>query len=81
MAVFIKPVNADEIIKAVRADEIVGIGTCSPIDETFTDDELLQYLCYEDFDGGTNHKCTVEKAICETRAYHQRWEEHRQSGW
>ena len=75
MAEYIRPANAAELIKAVRADKIVGVGTCSPIDECFGDDELLQFLCYEDFDGGANYSCTVKRAIKDTRAYHRRWKE------
>jgi len=32
------------MIATVRADNKIGRGTCSNIDETFTDDELLQLL-------------------------------------
>jgi hypothetical protein len=31
-----------DIIQAIRSDEIVGRGTCSEVDECHTDDELVE---------------------------------------
>jgi len=36
----------DEIVEAIRSHPIVGLGTCSPVDETFTDDELIREFGY-----------------------------------
>jgi hypothetical protein len=33
----------DAIIKRVRADKLIGIGTCSSIDECMTDEEVIEY--------------------------------------
>lgn len=33
-----------DIVKAIRADKIVGCGTCTTIDEAYDDDELIELL-------------------------------------
>lgn len=42
-----RPSNADDLIKIVRQDSEIGVGTCSYVDETQTDDELLELICYD----------------------------------
>lgn len=37
-----------DIVKAIRADKIIGSGTCSTIDEAYTDDELIELLVEND---------------------------------
>ena len=34
----------DPRVQAIRKDELVGEGSCSPIDETYTDEELVEAL-------------------------------------
>lgn len=36
--------NMTEMVEAVRADNTVGRGTCSPIDECYSDRELKEFL-------------------------------------
>jgi hypothetical protein len=37
----------DEIVAAIRNDRLVGRGTCSVIDECYTDDELVEAFGYD----------------------------------
>lgn len=34
--------STQELIEAIRADSVVGIGSCSVIDECFSDEELVE---------------------------------------
>lgn len=36
--------DRDPRVVAVRADDVVGLGTCTYVDECFTDEELVTYL-------------------------------------
>ena len=82
MALEGKPItmsNAEEIVRAVRADKIVGEGTCSVVDECYTDGELLEQVCF-DWDG-KELKRTPKQAVTEMRKIHrmhaEREREHR----
>ena len=37
----------EALVKAVRADERVGVGSCTSIDECYTDEELAQWFAEE----------------------------------
>jgi hypothetical protein len=49
----------DDRVKAIRADEKVGRGTCAMIDECYTDEELIREL---DEDGATTPDAAVKWA-------------------
>ena len=72
MALEGKPVtlsNAEEIIRAIRADKIVGLNSCSVVDECFTDSELLNHVCFDW--NGTERKRTPKQAVTEMRKLHK----------
>lgn len=64
------PTPTDPRVAAIRADKIVGVGTCSPIDECYTDAELAAYLD----DAGIGPRA-VQAAVREARATHRVWAE------
>ena len=77
-----KPVtlsDADAIVKAIRSDKTIGVGTCSVVDECYTDSELLDHVCF-DWDG-TERKRTPKQAVSEMKKVHklhlEREREHR----
>jgi len=37
-----------DIVKAIREDKMVGRGSCSTIDEAYTDEELIEALMDDD---------------------------------
>ena len=57
--------NKKEIIAAIRGDKKVGIGSCSVVDETMTDDELWEALV--SFDATD----TIEDAIAFAYKMHE----------
>ena len=59
-----------EIVKAVRADEVVGKGTCSWIDEAHTDYELLEMVALDVDDVLLKRIPTVKQAVKQAREYH-----------
>lgn len=61
-----RPAVAAKMVEVVRADHVVGRGSCSVIDETFTDEELLAAL---DEDGVTNCMSALRWA----RRFHRVW--------
>lgn len=67
----------DKLVKAIRADHLVGIGSCAAIDECWTDEELADSL---EADGITTEEAavqwarTVEKVRME-RMLDRRWGE------
>lgn len=71
----------DMIIDAVRQDKTVGRGTCSCVDECWTDYELLDFLCIEDdYEHGTPRKLrdvfpNPRQAVKQMREVHARFKE------
>jgi hypothetical protein len=61
---------ADEIVEMIRADELVGVGSCSPVDECYTDDELVEAFGWDI--NGKRH-ITAKGALRKARAYHNAW--------
>ena len=58
------PIAPERIVEAVRGDEIVGRGTCSVIDECWTDDDLVVEFA----------KCReVRHVIAAARRIHTSW--------
>ncbi len=57
---------SDPRVSAVRADELVGLGSCTSMDEAFTDEELAAHMNYM---GVT----TTEEAIREARDMEELW--------
>ena len=57
---------ADPRVVAVRADELVGVGTCTSIDEAFEDAELIEALDQ----AGVK---TPEQAVQGARDLEERW--------
>lgn len=55
-----KQATLEEMVGAIRQDPEVGLGSCSVIDECFTDDELKQRLV-------KNHISSVSTALTVTR--------------
>ena len=58
----------DARVAAIRRDDLVGDGSCSPIDECYTDDELVAML-----DGRGIGARQVQAAVTEARAVHRVW--------
>lgn len=52
-----------DIVKAVRADKVVGEGTCSWIDEAHTDYELLELVALDVDDNLLTKIPTVKQAV------------------
>lgn len=61
---------ADEIVDMIRADKLVGVGSCSPVDECYTDDELVEAFGWDI--NGKRH-ITAKGALRKARAYHNAW--------
>ena len=61
---------ADEIVDMIRADKLVGVGSCSPVDECYTDDELVEAFGWDI--NGKRH-ITAKGALRKARAYHNGW--------
>jgi hypothetical protein len=57
-----------ELVEAVRTDDKVGRGSCSAIDECYSDDELAAWLT-------VRRICTPKKAVAEARADQALFEE------
>lgn len=63
-----KNAQVDQRVAVVRADSIVGRGTCSPIDEAFSDAELIELFEEED---AKDPKAALRVA----RSHHRLWKE------
>lgn len=63
-----EPIKTADMVEAIRADTIVGRGSCSPVDECFTDDELVEFL-------RLGRKRTIKGAVAAAREYHDLWAE------
>lgn len=53
-----------ECVAAIRADRLVGRGTCSPIDETYEDSELLEEMAADGV-------ITAKQAVAWARRIHR----------
>lgn len=60
--------SEDRRVIAVRASKKFGRNTCSVVDECFTDQELLDWLNYEHYNGSAN---TVAKALKEIATFEE----------
>lgn len=69
------PARIDPRVMAVRADDVVGRGTCSVVDECWTDEELQAEL---DADGVPRKfsKAVATKAVTKFRFIHRTWHAH-----
>ena len=56
--------RAVEILKAIRGCKVVGRGTCSVVDESMSDDEVLDHLAL-------TNKTSVNQALGEMRSLHK----------
>jgi len=59
----------DEIVAAIRANSLVGRGTCSPVDECFTDDELVEQFGWVPWSLGRRR--SVVQATAAAKRYHR----------
>lgn len=66
------PPEYDERVLAIRRDEIVGKGTCSVIDECWTDEELRDELNTQGIRVGFDTR-TLTKAVNAARRIHRMW--------
>lgn len=69
------PASIDPRVKAIRADSMVGRGSCSVIDECWTDEEIQVELDA----GGIKRsfsKQAATKAVTRMRAIHRTWSIH-----
>tara|TARA_R110000803_G_scaffold205867_1_gene272782 strand:+ start:917 stop:1141 length:225 start_codon:yes stop_codon:yes gene_type:complete len=60
----------DKWIEAIRSDKIVGKGTCSIVDETFSDDDLRTHLMKATSNGECSNRL---EALTLMRTYHEIW--------
>lgn len=69
------PARIDPRVVAIRADSMVGRGSCSVVDECWTDEEIQVEL---DDDGikRSFNKAVATKAITRMRAIHRLWAIH-----
>jgi hypothetical protein len=69
--------HADEIVAAIRAHEKIGRGSCSPVDECYSDDELVEAFGYAVSRtvslGVTDKPLTVRGAVNKAIWYHDLW--------
>jgi len=61
---------ADEIVEMIRADRLVGVRSCSPVNECYSDDELVEAFGW---DINRKRHITAKGALRKARAYHNAW--------
>lgn len=63
-----------DIIKAIRSHPDFGRGTGSIIDETFTDDELIDFFGLTNYVKGRERQpLSVDEAVADALGTHQLW--------
>lgn len=58
--------TSDPRVAAIRADDLIGRGTCSVVDECWTDDEIIAML-------DARYVKTPERAVKEMLFTHEVW--------
>ncbi len=61
--------HADPIVAAIRGHDRIGRGSCSPVDECYSDDELVEAFGF----GRTDKPLTVRGAVRKAIWYHDLW--------
>lgn len=69
------PAKLDPRVRAVRADEMVGRGSCSVVDECWTDEEVQDELDTQGIKRGFDQRHAT-KAVTKMRAIHRLWAIH-----